>query len=63
MLDRSYFRAVQDAKDAEPAEISQDLWAISADNVNLIKKPEPESEEVLVATGTSWDGYDDRIPN
>lgn len=60
-LDRSYLRAVQDAKDAEDSEISAKLWAISGDNVNLIKKTEGESEEVLVTTWTSWDGYDNKV--
>ncbi len=61
MLERSYSRAIQDAKDAEAGEISTNLWSISADNVNLIKKTDEGQEQILVATWTSWDGYDDQV--
>ncbi len=61
MLKRSYSRAIQDAKDAEKAESSTKLWPISAENVNLVKKTKEEEEKILVATWTSWDGYDNKI--
>lgn len=61
MLKRSYGRAIQDAKNPETAEISTNLWAISAENMNLIKKDREESQKILVATWTSWDGYDNQV--
>lgn len=61
MLKRSYSRAIQDAKDVEKAEISTELWPISAENDNLVKTAKEEEEKILVATWTSWDGYDNKI--
>ena len=55
LLQRSYWRAIEDARDAEETEIDRDLWAIDPDNPELLWS---EAFQVLVVTWTNWDGYD-----
>lgn len=58
LLQRSYWRAIEDAREAEETDIDHDLWAIDPDNPDLIWS---EASEVLVVTWTDWDGYDERV--
>lgn len=57
-IQQDFLDAVRDAAIAEPDEVSDDLTAITADNTDLIWNGEPGTSDVLVATWTSWDGYD-----
>jgi hypothetical protein len=56
-LQRAYLRAVEDAKKAEPAEISRELIPIVAYNPDLIWQGEPGSSPVLVVTWTRANKY------
>jgi hypothetical protein len=60
-LERAYRDAVEDAKIAEPGEISRNLTAIVASNEDLRWKSLENAQYVLVLTWTSWDGYDDQV--
>lgn len=61
-LINKYNLAVTDAKVAELNEVSQKLVAITEDNPSLVwqNKTSPKGK-VLVATWTSWTGYDNQI--
>ncbi len=55
-LERRFRAAVSDAEIAEPSEISDQLTIIDASNSNLVR--DAATGRVLVATWTSWSGYD-----
>lgn len=57
----AYRNAVEDARIAEPGEISRDLVAIVGYNRDLVWEGVPGSSRVLVVTWTSWDGYNGSI--
>ncbi|WP_461537615.1 hypothetical protein [Spongorhabdus nitratireducens] len=59
-LNKAYQAAVEDAKTAEPDEISFDLTAISRTNKNLVWK-EASKEKLLAVTWTGWNGYDKKV--
>jgi len=56
-----YRNAIEDAKIAEPDEISRNLVAIVDYNDELIWEGEPGESSVLVVTWTSWDGYNNKV--
>ena len=58
---QAYLAAIQDAKVAEPSEISKDLWAITAANPELMWDGEPGNSRVLVVTWTSYTGYNAQV--
>lgn len=60
-IQQDFLEAVSDAAIAEPDEVSDDLMAIVADNPDLIWDGQPGTSDVLVATWTSWDGYDTMV--
>jgi len=60
-LQQAYRSAIEDARIAEPAEISRDLVAIVYYNNNLVWEGQPDNSPVLVVTWTSWDGYNDKV--
>ena len=53
----SYYKAIDDAKNPEPHEISKNLTAITKDNRNLIWEGEPGESRILVTTWTKYNGY------
>ncbi|XSG74515.1 hypothetical protein ACP8Y2_20300 [Herpetosiphon llansteffanensis] len=55
-LERRFRAAVSDAEIAEASEISDQLTIIDANNSNLMR--DEATGRVLVATWTSWNGYD-----
>ena len=61
-LQKLYIAAVEDARDARPDEISYALVPIVVRNEKLSWKKNEQGENlVLMATWTSWTGYDDKI--
>ncbi|NCC25196.1 MAG: hypothetical protein EOM25_08360 [Deltaproteobacteria bacterium] len=52
-LDTDYERAIEDAKQADPDEISRNLWAIVPSNGDLIWEGEPGESRLLVVTWAS----------
>ena len=60
-LQAAYDAAVADAEVADASEISRDLLAITPFNPRVIWEGTPGESRVLVATWTSWTGYDDLV--
>lgn len=61
-LASQYLAAVKDAADpAQPDDIYRELWVIDTANEKLRWKTIAGEVHVLVATWTSWDGYDDKV--
>lgn len=60
-LVQKYTEAVEDAKQAEPHEISDRLIAIKSDNKTLAWKKIGKDNYVKMITWTGWDGYDSQI--
>jgi LysM repeat protein len=60
-LRQAYDAAVRDAEVAEPSEISRDLTAIVESNDKLQWEGQPGSKRVLLATWTSFAGYNDLV--
>jgi hypothetical protein len=60
-LQAAYRSAVEDARVAEPDEISTNLVAITSYNKALVWDGEPGQSRVLVVTWTSWDGYNSEV--
>ena len=58
-LKQRYAAALQDAKVAEPSEVYTGLVAITPDNTNLVW--DKATGRVLVATWTSYKGYDTQV--
>lgn len=58
-LERRFRAAVSDAEIAEPSEISDKLTIIDPSNSNLVW--DEATGRVLVATWTSWNGYDNLV--
>jgi hypothetical protein len=61
-LQQQYLAAIKDA--AQPAEaddIYRELWNISEGNPNLRWKNIAGEAHLLIATWTSWDGYDSKV--
>lgn len=56
-LKAAYLNAINDARIAEPDEISRDLEAIVYFNPYLTWEGQPGASRVLLLTWTSWDGY------
>ncbi|MBN2238846.1 MAG: hypothetical protein JW712_03655 [Dehalococcoidales bacterium] len=59
-LQKAFKEAVEDARTAEPEEISHGLVPIVYYNDDLVWQGEPGESNVLVITWTSWEGYIDR---
>ena len=57
-MEELYQAAIEDAKDAEPDEIVDTLDAISPENTKLVRD---DAGRVLMATWTSYTGYDDKV--
>ena len=60
-LQSAYRHAIEDARIAEPDEISTNLVAITGYNEDLVWDGEPGRSRVLVVTWTSWDGYNSEV--
>lgn len=62
-IDNAYINAVKDAEIVEPREISRNLIAIVPSNSELVWKnvDDEQNRRILVATWTSYGGYDDKI--
>lgn len=56
-----YCTSILDAASADPWEAAPELVAITPDNSNLVWLEEGGERKVLVATWTSWNGYDASI--
>jgi hypothetical protein len=57
-LQQAYQNAIKDAEVAEASEIDSNLTPIAEDTPNLIWRGEGENRQVLLASWTSWTGYD-----
>ncbi len=60
-LQTAYYDAIEDARVAEPDEISTDLVAITGYNKDLVWDGELGQSRVLVVTWTSWNGYNSEV--
>ncbi|RJQ39596.1 MAG: hypothetical protein C4555_02970 [Dehalococcoidia bacterium] len=60
-LQAAYRHAIEDARLAEPDEISTNLVAITGYYKDLIWDGKPGQSRVLVVTWTSWDGYNSEV--
>ena len=59
MLQEAFHAAVRDAEEAEPDEIVDTLTALTPESADLVW--DEETGRILMATWTSWDGYDDVV--
>lgn len=60
-LAQQYRQAIEDARIAEPEEISRSLVAIADYNSDLVWSEREGQRFVRVVTWTSWNGYDDKV--
>lgn len=56
-LTNAYFKAICDASEKDPSEVSEHLFKITPDNQTLVWRTS-DKKEFLAVTWTSWNGYD-----